>query len=97
VEVAEHRSDILKPVAEVVAGLPIGWIRTLFGTAERYSMTVDPNIKPSGTARASLAFACGETDGSGSLAQAIAADDYHGKRIRLSGWLKTENAREAGL
>jgi uncharacterized protein (TIGR02246 family) len=95
--VAEHSSELPKPVPEVVAGMPAGWIRTPLGTAERYSMTVDTVVKRSGSASASLAFACGATDGFGSLAQAIAADDYHGKRVRLSGWLKTENAQEAGL
>ncbi len=95
--IAEHNSEISKPVADVVSGMPVGWIRTPAGTAERYSMTVDAAVKRTGNASASLAFACGATDGFGSLAQAIAADDYHGKRVRLSGWLKTENAQEAGL
>lgn len=95
--VAEHSSDLPKPVPDVVAGMPVGWIRTPIGTAERYSMTVDTSVKHSGNASASVAFACGAADGFGSLAQAIAADDFHGKRVRLSGWLKTENAQEAGL
>src|SRR6185369_5373549 len=32
-----------------------------------------------------------------SLGQPIAADDYRGKRIRVSGWLKTVDASEAAL
>jgi hypothetical protein len=31
------------------------------------------------------------------LGQPIAADEYRGKRVRLSGWLKTVNAGEAAL
>ena len=95
--IAEHSSDIPKPAPEVVSGMPQAGSRTPLGTAERYSMTVDSAVKRSGNASASLAFACGATDGFGSLAQSIAADEYLGKRVRLSGWLKTENAQEAGL
>lgn len=95
--IAEHSSDLPKPVPDIVSGMPHGWIRTPLGTAERYSMTVDSAVKRSGNASALLAFACGATDGFGSLAQSIAADEYLGKRVRLSGWLKTENAQEAGL
>ncbi len=95
--VAEHSSDLPKPVPEVVAGMPAGWIRTPIGNAERYSMMVDTAVKRSGNASALLAFACGPAEGFGSLAQAIAADDYLGKRVRLSGWLKTDTAEAAGL
>ena len=95
--IAEHSSDIPKPVADVAAGMPVGWIRTPIGNAERYSMTVDTIVKHTGNSSASLAFACGDPTGFGSLAQSIEAGDYLGKRVRLSGWLRTENASEAGL
>ncbi len=95
--VAEHSSDLPMPVADVVSGMPLGWIRTPIANAERYSMTVDTSVKHGGNASAMLGFACGDPSGFGSLAQSIAADEYIGKRIRLTGWLKTEKAEEAGL
>jgi hypothetical protein len=95
--IAEHSSDLPKAMADTVAGMPIGWIRTPAGNAERYSMRVDSAVKHSGNTSATVKFLCGDPDGFGSLAQSIAADEYLGKRIRLSGWLKTENAADAGL
>lgn len=94
--VAEHGADLPKPVAPTVAGMPVGWIRPLH-SSNRYSMTVDTTVKHSGKASAAIKFACGDDNVFGSLAQSIAADDYRGKRVRLTGWLKTENANAAGL
>jgi hypothetical protein len=34
--------------------------------------------------------------GFGGMMQTTSADDYIGKRVRLSGWIKTENAAEGG-
>jgi uncharacterized protein (TIGR02246 family) len=95
--IAEHSSDLPKPVAETVSGMPVDWIRTPAANAERYSMTVDTAVKHGGNASASIGFYCGDPSGFGSLAQAIAADDFIGKRVRLSGWLRSEKAEEAGL
>lgn len=95
--VAEHSTDLPKVPKDVVAGMPVGWIRTPRGEADRYAMTVDTTVKHGGNASASLSYLCGGTDGFGSLAQSISAEEYLGKRVRLSGWLRTENAEEAGL
>jgi len=35
-------------------------------------------------------------DGFGGMMQMCAADAYHGKRLRLSAWMKTENANDGG-
>jgi hypothetical protein len=35
-------------------------------------------------------------DGFGGMMQTTAAESYVGKRVRLSGWIKTENANEGG-
>jgi hypothetical protein len=95
--VAEHSSDLPKTVSDTVAGMPIGWIRTPAANADRYVMKLDSAIKHSGDSSATVKFNCGDPDGFASLAQSIAADEYLGKRVRLSGWLKTENAADAGL
>jgi serine/threonine-protein kinase len=60
-------------------------------------MTVDTTIKHSGKASAAIKFVCGEKTDFGSLAQSIAADEYRSKRVRFSGWLKTEKADAAGF
>jgi hypothetical protein len=53
-------------------------------------MTVDTAVKHSGKASASLRFTCGSDAYSwGSLGQKIDAAEYKGKRVRLSGWIKT--------
>jgi len=95
--VAEHTSRLPKPLEPTIAGMPVGWRRTPSDSSNLYSMTVDTNVKHGGKASASIKFTCGEENVFGSLAQSVAADDYRGKRVRLTGWLKTENAKEAGL
>ena len=95
---AEHASGREKPAAEVVPGLPAGWIRTPRATGDRYSIGADTNIRHSGKASASIKFLCGnDSESWASLGQPIAADEYLGKRIRLSGWLRTSNADMASL
>ena len=60
-------------------------------------MTVDTNIKHGGKSSAAIKLTCGGENEFGSLGQLVAADDYRGKRVRLTGWLKTENADSAVL
>ncbi|HSK71475.1 MAG TPA: nuclear transport factor 2 family protein [Pyrinomonadaceae bacterium] len=97
--VAEHSSRLPEPLAPTAPAMPVGWVRTPPGSnAERYLITVDTNVKRRGRASATVKFDCGEAKESwSSLAQIIAADSYRGRRVRLTGWLKTENADSAGL
>ena len=95
---AEHTSDSPKAVQPIVSGLPSGWERMFSRAANLYRIYVDSEIKHGGQASASLKFNCGDHQYPwASLAQSIAADEYRGKRVRLSGWLKTVDAGEAGL
>jgi hypothetical protein len=95
---AEHTSDSPKAVQPIVSGLPSGWERMFSRAADLYRIYVDSEIKHGGQASASLKFNCGGHQYPWvSLAQPIAADEYRGKRVRLSGWLKTVDAGEAGL
>jgi uncharacterized protein (TIGR02246 family) len=57
---AEHMSDSPKPVEPIVSGLPSGWKRTPGGTADRYLMYVDSEVKHGGKASTSIKFNCGE-------------------------------------
>lgn len=90
--VADHSTRLPNPIGST--GLPVGWKRN---DSDSYSITVDTNTKHSGSASAAIRFTCGDEAGFASLSQNFDADDYRGKRIRLSGWLKSENAKSAGL
>jgi ketosteroid isomerase-like protein len=95
---AEHASPIDPPAERVIAGLPTGWTRSTVPSANNYVITVDTSTKHDGNASASIKFGCGNDLSSWtSLLQAIAADDYRGKRVRLSGWLRTADVTEVGL
>lgn len=92
--VADHTSLIPKPTGTSVSGLPVGWKRN---NSDGYSMVVDKNVKHGGKASATIKFTCGDETSYASLSQVIAADEYRGKRVRLSGWMKSENTNLAGF
>ena len=96
---AEHVSKLPKSVEAVSAGMPLGWRITPLGeNVANYKLTVDTAVKHGGKASANIKGTCAanETDWV-SLAQSIAADDFRGRRVRLTGWLKTENTNKAGI
>jgi len=94
----EHTSTVPTPAEQIIAGLPTGWRRNTSAAANNYLITVDTATKHSGGSSASIKFGCGDSSDSwAALTQSIAADDYRGKRIRLSGWLKTADAAGASL
>lgn len=95
--VADHTSRLPNPVAPTMSGMPVGWIRTPSYSSNGYSMTVDTNIKHGGKASALIKLTCGGENEFGSLGQILSADNYLGKRVRFTGWLKTENADSAVL
>jgi hypothetical protein len=79
------------------AGAPPGWI--IAGTAPtNYAFAVDPMTPVSGSKSASISAKPSATsNGFGTLMQIIAADDYRGSRLRLSGYLRTRNADRAQM
>lgn len=69
---------------------PKGWSRT-GGHRENYFLTTDNKERHGGRASATLISKNVASDeGYGSMKQEIRADDYRGKRLRYSGFLKTE-------
>lgn len=84
---AEQTSEVLK-----------GWSRT-GGHRENYFLTADSKVKHGGRSSATLISKnAASDDGYGSMKQEIRADEYRGKRLRYSGYLKTEAlARHAAL
>jgi RNA polymerase sigma factor (sigma-70 family) len=83
------------PQSDRIAGMPDGW----YGGSARagaYEVGLDHVTRHGG--RASGYVLCrGDGGGFGCLNQAVRADDYRGKRLRLAGWLKTQDADRAGL
>lgn len=72
------------------SNVPKGWI--LAGNKPKeYRVNIDRATVHGGKASASMKFAGTDASGFGTLMQYIAADGYRGKRVRLSGYVKTEN------
>ncbi len=67
--------------------VPRGWILT-GNRSEDFAVSVTREVRHDGPASAHLRCVKSRSEGFGSLAQRIAADDYRGKRLRLSAWIK---------
>jgi hypothetical protein len=79
------------------AAVPPGWIKA--GNAPNdYEIAIDPSVSMAGKQSASIMAKAGsKADGFATLMQMIAADDYRGARLRLSGYLRTEAADRAQM
>jgi hypothetical protein len=66
-----------------------GWV--LIGPADNYTFHVDAAEKHSGRGSGLLQCSSPDVDDFGSLIQTIRADAYRGRRVRLSGYLKTRD------
>ena len=76
--------------------LPEGWVKA-GSVPERYDMGTDPGAGQKGGNAATIK-SIGIPNGFGTLMQTIAADNYKGKRIRLTGYIKTKDVMtSAGL
>jgi len=76
--------------------IPKGWFKA-GDDPKNYEMSLDTVVKHSGKAGAHIKFIGVQPTGFGTLMQMFKADDYRGKRVRMSGWIKTENADKAQL
>jgi RNA polymerase sigma factor (sigma-70 family) len=102
-EVAAVRPPV-KPAAAVAPvetkgvkrGAPAGWFKN-GNRPEAFEVGVDENNAWGGMPSAYVkSIADGAREGFGGLGQSIAADNYKNKRVRLSGWIKTEEATGGG-
>lgn len=82
--------------ADSTNGVPKGWF-TAGSHPNEYRMQVDHSITRSGKGSALIRSTVKRPSGFGTLMQTISATDYLGKRIRLSGWVKAEDAKGGGL
>lgn len=67
------------------------------GPFPHFDYGIDPSITHQGHASLSLKTKEGVSKANGDLRQTFQADTYRGKRLRLSGYLKTENVGGTGL
>ncbi|NNJ53563.1 MAG: hypothetical protein HKP17_10370 [Ignavibacteriaceae bacterium] len=77
-------------VAENSDKIPDGWYPAGSNYNE-YEMGIDRTISQSGQACAYIKSKKSNTDGFGTLMQSISAENYFGKRLQLSGYIKSEN------
>ena len=76
--------------------LPNGWLGR-GANPEAYEMIVDRAVKHSGKAGAHIKFIGENSAGFGTLMQNFKADEYRGKRVRMSAWVKSDNAEAAQI
>jgi hypothetical protein len=82
--------------AAAAGGLPAGWYRT-GSHPEQYEIVIDTSVRHGGKAGALVRFTGEKAEGFGSLGQSFRADEYRGKRLRMSAWMKTEGVDAAHL
>lgn len=75
---------------------PPGWFRN-GSQVQNYDISVDSTVKHGGRASAHVKSIAPTTNGFGGFMQVIMADAYHGKRLRMSAWLRSANAEAVQL
>ena len=78
---------IKQPELFVIPGLPVGWS----GTDSSAGVGITETDRHQGTTAAYLSTAFQSGNSTIFLRQEIRADDYRGKRLRLSAWVKPRN------
>lgn len=77
--------------------LPKGW-HSAGSHPSAYIMVLDTSVRRGGKAGARIeSTENAPGDGFGTMMQTFKADKFHGERIRLSAWMKTENASSAQI
>jgi hypothetical protein len=76
--------------------LPKGWFAA-GSHPQDYEMIIDTAVRHSGQAGAHTKFIGEKAEGFGTLMQMFKADDYRGKRMHMSAWMKSEDADSAQL
>jgi erythromycin esterase len=76
--------------------LPKGWIKA-GSHPHKYEIALDTVVKHSGKAGAHIKFIGTNAEGFCTLMQMFKANDYQGKRLRMSAWMRTENVDSAQL
>ena len=84
-------------VSRAGPGLPDGWTRA-GSTPADFDMGTDHSVAHAGKSSGYLRSKVAKPAGFGTLMQMCKAEEFQGKRVRLSAWIKAENVRSwAGL
>jgi hypothetical protein len=83
------------PVPGVTTKAPAGWAEN-GSKPNSYVVGVDRNQSFGGMPSAYVKSIDSSVDGFGGMMQMSSAEEYLGKRVRLSGWMKTEDANDGG-
>ena len=83
------------PVPGVTRTAPAGWMKN-GSKPGSYAVGVDRNQMFAGLPSAYVKSLESSVDGFGGMMQVSSAEDLVGKRVRLSGWVKTEDANDGG-
>jgi hypothetical protein len=83
------------PVPGVTRSAPAGWAKN-GSKPGSYVVGVDANESFSGMPSAYVKSIESSVDGFGGMMQMSSAEDFLGKRVRLSGWVKTADANDGG-
>lgn len=78
------------------ASIPPGW-EVKGDQHERFDIGIDPQVTHDGKPSAFIGSQDDTLKGLATLKQKISAEKYIGKRIRFSGWLKTENVKDGAV
>jgi RNA polymerase sigma factor (sigma-70 family) len=83
------------PTPGITKKAPKGWFKN--GTDPKtYDVGVDETQPWGGMPSAYAKSITSNTEGFGGMMQTMSADAYHGQRVRLTGWIKTEDANDGG-
>jgi hypothetical protein len=83
------------PVPGVTIAAPAGWHKN-GRNPENYVVGVDSNEQFGGMPSAYVKSVSDAKGSFGGMMQTISAENYAGKRVRLSGWMKTQDANDGG-
>jgi hypothetical protein len=84
-----------RPIPGVTTKAPAGWSKN-GSKPGSYAVGVDQNQMYGGQPSAYVKSLDASTDGFGGMMQTASSEDFAGKRVRLSGWMKTEDADDGG-
>jgi hypothetical protein len=88
---------LLAPAVAAFADLPAGWFKAGSHPME-YDMGLDESVRRDGKSSATVKSTAEKPQGFGTLMQITQPGDYRGKRVRLSGFVKSDKVTQwAGL
>lgn len=80
-----------------VGNIPEGWFKA-GSDPDKYEMGLDNSVFKDGTSAAFIQSTANKIKGFGTLMQTCSANDYLGKKVKMTGYIKSENVDDwAGL